>query len=377
MDAMERVILLLTALYLLLLVWEKIRARRDRAKIAHVVYVNGTRGKSTTCRLIDAGLRAGGLRVFCKTTGTDPLVIDVRGEQKPIRRLGPSNIREQLATLHAAASQGAQALVCECMAIRPDLQRVTQREMLRADIGVITNVRRDHTDVMGETMEEICDALCGTAPEGGVLFTGETALADRMARRCAEMRCRFAQALPRGDEPEFDFAENIALALAVCEELGVPREMALSGMRAFRPDPYALGAYRFGGGVFINGFSINDADSIERVYDALHARLNLDANCLTLLVNNRFDRGARTRDMALVCQRLRPARVLACGAGVSYLRRRLRALCPQAEFSALRSAREWTAASVARGETVFAVGNLAGMGRKLLEQAEKEGERIV
>ena len=47
-------------------------AAKSRAALRHVVHVNGTRGKSTVCRLIDAGLRAGGVRVFCKTTGTDP-----------------------------------------------------------------------------------------------------------------------------------------------------------------------------------------------------------------------------------------------------------------------------------------------------------------
>ena len=31
------------------------------------------------CRLIEAGLRAGGVRVFCKTTGTDPMTINVAG----------------------------------------------------------------------------------------------------------------------------------------------------------------------------------------------------------------------------------------------------------------------------------------------------------
>ena len=54
-------------------------APRSRAALRHVVHVNGTRGKSTVCRLIEAGLRAGGVRVFCKTTGTDPMTINVAG----------------------------------------------------------------------------------------------------------------------------------------------------------------------------------------------------------------------------------------------------------------------------------------------------------
>ena len=47
-------------LYLLYLLWEAHTARVARKKLAHVVHVNGTRGKSTVSRLIEAGLRAGG-----------------------------------------------------------------------------------------------------------------------------------------------------------------------------------------------------------------------------------------------------------------------------------------------------------------------------
>ena len=57
------------SLYLLYLVWEAYTVRIARRKLDHVIHVNGTRGKSTVSRLIEAGLRAGGLRVFCKTTG--------------------------------------------------------------------------------------------------------------------------------------------------------------------------------------------------------------------------------------------------------------------------------------------------------------------
>ena len=105
------VIGILAVLWLLLLVFESYRARRARASIPHVVHVNGTRGKSTVSRLIDAGLRAGGLRVFCKTTGTDPMTIDVNDKEEPVLRKGGTNIREQLTILRHAAGQKADVLV--------------------------------------------------------------------------------------------------------------------------------------------------------------------------------------------------------------------------------------------------------------------------
>ncbi|HPG96753.1 MAG TPA: poly-gamma-glutamate synthase PgsB, partial [Rectinema sp.] len=39
------------------------------------ILVNGTRGKSTVTRLIAAGLAAGGLRVYAKTTGSAARII--------------------------------------------------------------------------------------------------------------------------------------------------------------------------------------------------------------------------------------------------------------------------------------------------------------
>ena len=85
-----------SALYFIYLLGEARTVKAARRKIEHVVHVNGTRGKSTVSRLIEAGLRAGGLRVFCKTTGTDPMTIDVNGCEGPIRRRGKANIKEQI-----------------------------------------------------------------------------------------------------------------------------------------------------------------------------------------------------------------------------------------------------------------------------------------
>ena len=76
MKPITLLIALLALGWLAYLAWEARCAAKARASLAHVVHVNGTRGKSTVSRLIEAGLRAGGLRVFCKTTGTDPMTID-------------------------------------------------------------------------------------------------------------------------------------------------------------------------------------------------------------------------------------------------------------------------------------------------------------
>ena len=121
---MLKITILLLGLFWCLRLWIEGRdAAKSRATLRHVVHVNGTRGKSTVCRLIEAGLRAGGLRVFCKTTGTDPMTIDVSGNEEPLHRRGKANIKEQVGILRRAAAQNAEVLVIECMALQPEYQR--------------------------------------------------------------------------------------------------------------------------------------------------------------------------------------------------------------------------------------------------------------
>jgi hypothetical protein len=61
------------------------------------------------------------------------------------------------------------------------------------------------------------------------------------------------------------FAENLALALAVCEECGVQREVALRGMLKIQPDPGVRASVEFEWrGVqvrAVNAFAANDAQS--------------------------------------------------------------------------------------------------------------------
>lgn len=373
---MLKTVILLAGMFWAAGLWLESRAAaRSRAALRHVVHVNGTRGKSTVCRLIEAGLRAGGVRVFCKTTGTDPMTIDVKGREEPIHRRGKANIKEQIAILRRAAAQKAQVLVVECMAVHPEYQYAAQHRILKADTVVITNVRRDHTDVMGETLPEICDALCSTVPKNGALFTAETAQAPRMGKKAAAMGSSFHPIRPDGSEPGFDFAENIALALAVCEHLGVDRQTALSGMAHFKRDPYALTVHRMGEGLFVNGLSINDVQSTCTVWRDLKGKLG--CRRLILLVNNRADRGSRTQDMLAVCCELCPDAVWLMGASQGFMARSLAKKLPGTPVERFARPELLPLDGLAPGEVVFAVGNIAQGGRDIMARVRQEGTLYV
>ena len=312
MEKATLVILILAGLYAACLSTEALISRRDRKKLKHVIYVNGTRGKSTVTRMITAGLRAGGYTVFGKSTGTLPMLLHTDGTVTEIARRALANIREQLRVLHQAAREGAEILVAECMALAPELQSVSGRRMLRADIGVITNARVDHTDVMGETREEVLEVLMEMLPEKGRVFTAERDLFDRIEKKAARLRSAAVLALPEEaqDLSDLDFPENAALALAVCEALGVPREKAAEGIRAFVRDPYDLKVYRKGQLIVINAFSANDVSSTETIYREVSGGAE---KRLILLINHREDRPARALEMLRLAGLLRPEEIWLMG----------------------------------------------------------------
>ncbi len=374
---MTAVLAALLAVILLALAAERRTAVRDRARLEHVVHVNGIRGKSTLTRLIDAGLRAGGLRVYCKTTGTDPMVIGTDSVPAPLRRRGRANIKEQLEILHRAAAEGAQVLVIECMAVDPALQAVAQHQMLRADVGVITNVRLDHTEEMGQTLEEICDSLSNTIPRGGTLFTADRDFFPQLSRNAGALGCEAVLAVPTGREPDFDFPENLALALAVCRHLGVEEETALAGMSRYQRDPYALSLHVLpGGGMFVNGLSINDPQSTELVFHRLREKYGWEERRLILLVNNRPDRGYRTRHMEMVVRDLKPDEVWLMGASQLAMSRAAIRDVPGVQVRRFSGAEQLPLEQVPETAVVFAAGNLAGPGRGLMERVRREARDV-
>lgn len=277
--------LALTAGYILYLVWEKWANDRYLAGFRHVIHVNGIRGKTGVCRLIDATLRSAGYKVFTKTTGSTPLIIDTAGREYPLRRRGPPNIHEQLRVIRRAHREGAEILILECMAVAPELQRTSQERIVRGDLNVITNVRYDHAYAMGGTLDEIAESLAGTLPRDGVLFTADEAYFDFFSRRCQDLGSQAV--LCRPQEPARD--ENEAIALAVGLRLGAKAEDFRQGLEGYREDFGANKRYTVHGRPFLNLFSANDPQSTRLLLDRYGGS---DADT-TIVYNNRMDRPDR------------------------------------------------------------------------------------
>lgn len=290
---------------------ETLRHRQRLSRIPIRVHISGTRGKSSVTRLVTAGLRAGGVKTCGKTTGTLPRMILPDGREVPVFRPSGANVIEQVRIVQAAAQLGAQALVVECMALLPELHWIAENKLVRATHGVITNVRADHLDVMGPTERDVGLALAGMIPVRGMLFTAERKHLDLLRHACEDRETKLIavsdEQLGAVTDEELatfrylEHRENVALALRILEELGVPRDKGLEGMWSAAPDPGALTDVEvdfFGRRIlFVNAFAANDPDSTERIWNMARDR-HPDVDRTIAIFNLRDDRPSRTLQLA-------------------------------------------------------------------------------
>lgn len=225
---------------------EKKQLQKDINKIPLRINVNGIRGKSTATRFITAILEEAGYRVVGKTTGTAARFLTWGQEQETVikrRPVGP-NIGEQVSVIKQAAKLGANALVCECMAVKPEYQEIYQHQIIQANVVVITNVVEDHLDEMGPTTEQIAWAFEKTIPDHGILVITEGPYAQYFRRRAAKkgtkVICIDPETVPDAYTEQFPyvvFKNNCAIALGVAQALGIDEDVAMRAMLKAHPDP--------------------------------------------------------------------------------------------------------------------------------------------
>jgi poly-gamma-glutamate synthase PgsB/CapB len=280
------------------------------AMVPHRIHVNGIRGKSTVTRLIAGMLREADLVTIGKSTGSFAAVIKPNGEDHPLHRSGSPTILEQINVVRDWVTPFVDAIVMECMAINPRYQKVSEERIIKSTIGVITNVREDHQDVMGETLPEIAKSLMSSCPKNGILVTSEQnpELLDIMFREARKRGTSLIVADPSQVRPEevaaFDFIsfeENIAIVLAIAELLNIPRHIAMAGMVKAPADPGVLRIerYKIGGKnvTWANLFAVNDRESMVAASEKLRPYIGKNTTSVGIL-NNRTDRQRRAIQFA-------------------------------------------------------------------------------
>lgn len=381
------VVIVLVAFVLAYWSVEAVRLRRALRALPIRVHVNGSRGKSSVTRLIAAGLRESGIPTVAKTTGSRARFIRPDGGEEPILRLGTPNINEQVRILERGRREGARAIVMECMAVRPDLQRVSEASIVRSTIGVITNVRADHLDVMGPALADAAAAVSSTIPPRGTVVVGRTHCLDELERVAAERGSTLVAAdpagLPEGAMNGFSYLEheeNVATALAVTRALGIADEVSLRGMHRVVPDPGACTLFDLehrGVSIeFANIFAANDIESTIAIWRRLGFGPAGDRPTFALL-NLRGDRIARSLEFAgAVEARLLADYYVLVGDFTERVRRRFEQAVPGGRLLALGRARplEVFDRIADLGEPrarVGGVGNIGGLGHEILDFAAR------
>jgi poly-gamma-glutamate synthase PgsB/CapB len=329
------IIFIIFIVLILVGIGEAVLHKRNLARIPIRIHVNGTRGKSSVVRLIAGGLRESGIVTCAKTTGTLARMILPDASEYPIFRPAGANVIEQVRIVSVAASYDAEALVVECMALQPLLQWLSESRFLKATHGVITNVRADHLDVMGPEERDVALALAGSTPLQAKLFTSEAKYLSTLADAAKDRQTRIYPLTPadvadvKGKEMQnfsyVEHKENVALALRVCLDLGIDRDTALRGMWKAPPDPGVMTISHisfFGRHIyFVNGFSANDPESSERLWNIALERFP-DVEKKIMLFNCRADRPNRSEQLGKAVAAWQPAdHYLLMGSGTYFLAR--------------------------------------------------------
>ncbi len=274
------------------------------------IHVNGIRGKSTVARNVAGMLREAGYTTVAKSTGTAAAVINRDGVDEPIIRKGPPTILEQIEVTKRYVTPDVDALVIECMALKPEYQDVSERMIVRSNVGILTNVREDHQDVMGETLPEIARSLLSTCPFNGLLITAEQdpeiqeIIREVAQQRGSEVVVADPAWVTDADMERFEyiaFKDNVAISLALAKHLGIPRSVAMDGIVRAAPDPGVLRIKELNVGgkrvTWANLFAVNDRESMVVAMERL-APFNM-SNTLTIgILNNRSDRERRALQFA-------------------------------------------------------------------------------
>ncbi|HAJ33150.1 MAG TPA: poly-gamma-glutamate synthase PgsB [Candidatus Atribacteria bacterium] len=387
------IIFVFSAIFLIWGITEQIHHQKRVNSIPIRIHINGTRGKSTTTRLIAAGLREAGFKVLAKTTGTLPQLIFEDGMETPLKRRGSPNIIEQLKIFKEAAKRKVNVLVLECMAISPELQWVSEHKMVKSTIGVITNVREDHLEDVGPGLNSMAESLKLTIPQKGVLVTAEKDYFSLFKEQVDKLKTKIIWADPDDVSDKiidkFDymnFKENVSIALRVNKLLGVKEGVALRGMLKARPDPGALKVYKLikEGKIifFINAFAANDRHSTLLIWENIKKIFDLNNLPVIGIINSREDRVLRSIEFSrILATDIMLSKIILVGALSKLTERALLKLKVSTDkiinLGRLTDAEEVIEVAIQLTNNkvlLVGFGNTKGIGQNLIEYFNKFGE---
>jgi gamma-polyglutamate synthase len=357
----EWLIITLSICLIALLVYERWAIHKYRKSFRHVIHVAGTRGKSTVTRMIGHVLAKQGLHVFYKVTGTIPMYIDVAGKEHIIKRRGKANIREQIKMMRQAYKQKAEVLVIENMAVKDEYVKITQHQMLKANIVIITNSRVDHQEE-NKNQNGFYD-FHSIVPYDGELFIENDELfiyEDIALERHSRVHLTSSNEIQAKNSIE---KENTQFALAIGKHLGFSTQNIHEALKTYPKDIGQFSLYKLEDTIWINAFSINDYTSLKKTYQSLLTHPWIEKKTFSVLINNRSDRPLRAMEHLRLILEIKPQKVYVTGAFYHRFKRQLKQI-EVYRYNDINDLKE---------QVIFAFGNIQHKGFEVMTYLEENG----
>jgi len=228
------------------------------------------------------------------------------GEEIDIKRRGIPSIIEQKKVIQRASDLDVDCLVAEIMSIHPENHFVESQAILKPHLVVLTNIRSDHIDALGNTEEEIGAVFGLDIPSEATLCvlekecTPSVQLAVKKAGgNIIKIREGVSKPLLASDPSlsKKEFLDNIDLIYGVANYLKISKDKILNGIHKVRKDIGAFRIWKYTAPTIpktfflVNGFAANDPDSTLLLIQKLRG---MASSRLVGLLNLRSDRGDRT-----------------------------------------------------------------------------------
>jgi hypothetical protein len=161
------------------------------------------------------------------------------------------------------------------------------------------------------------------------------------------------------------FNANIGFGLKIASIFDIPSDLAIKAMKECVKDIGVLSLHRYKDSIFVNGFSINDIDSTLKVFNRVISNPSLSTHDVTILLNNRLDRGQRAKEYLGLLDKINFNSLVVMGAYYNIFRRKFGSKVTK--FESLESI---------KGSLIFGMGNIKGKPYKIMELLEKGCEKI-
>ena len=269
--------------------------------------MSGTRGKTSIVRTLASVLRAEGMTVLAKTTGSEARYILPDGEEEDVIRRGITSVLEQKKLIRKAAKLNVDCIITEIMSIQPENHIIETHKLIKPGITVFSNFRPDHTDVAGNTIESVSGLFLNDIYPGSKVFIHKNDANSLLTCHINKNKCVLNKAQNKKSNGLVSdnralinhFSDNLDLVFEISENLGIDRITINKGIKNVSMDIGKFEIFRFISEkkeiFFINSFAANDPESTLQIINKTRNILNLTEGKILGLMSLRSDRGDRSK----------------------------------------------------------------------------------